>query len=729
MFSRNRDSTIAFPLLNELLKDTNETTLRQLEERALGFKIVWPRFWARLRNPSKNRRRKSSSQYQNLGFQTLEPRKVLASVAAVDHTHIDGLENELIETSIVFSEISGDQDYVLSVDLGDGSASLSFGGLAASDIDGTVVNGQAGFPLELQYADDGEYILTADLHDDQGAFVDSRMINVSIHDRVAEITQLDGFGLSFSGESYTFGSGELVTSELNEGESFSFSVTFKDGSANDLPTVQLDLGDGTDLIDLAFTSSSVHPDTSASFTFESPITLSYADDGLYAARLILTDNDAVTTEYHIAADVLDVAPEISITTSQTTVLSGQQLAIKASATDAGSDTVGQWQIDWGDGSNEIVSGAVAASAHAWSQPGNYQVQVWAINEDLKTDPTVLTVQVLTEDGETASDNQSAAIQFQGPTSVVTQTDAAWKYTLHLLLTDVDFGNVDVVLESINGVPATNASVDRLDDRFELDWTTPATTGVYRLTFRATDTTNPSTTTPFDLTVGLTPDVQEFNRLLLAYRDQLQRQTDAAGGGIDGFSASLAIGSVNSGVPFLTTPQVENGSDGSDDSGSGDDPGDLTSGGSTGDGVGLGSASNPYGDSTQVDSGFTESASNIANGTATASTLGIAGLSPLEGQSTAPNVHAPTTGELNEDPTSGGVSPDQYGVAQETETPNEVHSPYADAFTPVQPLGLPMGDVGSEPDGSGGSGDFDGTGGGSGGEPSGDNGIALGGVAQ
>jgi len=96
----------------------------------------------------------------------------------------------------------------------------------------------------------------------------------------------------------------------------------------------------------------------------------------------------------------------------------EQLAIEAFATDAGQDNVGQWIINWGDGTEQIVDGSIGSGSHSYLTSGNFEVSVQAINEDLKTERTTVYIEVQSSDGSTDDDDE---VEFSTPKSFVAQT--------------------------------------------------------------------------------------------------------------------------------------------------------------------------------------------------------------------------------------------------------------------------------------------------------------------
>jgi hypothetical protein len=113
---------------------------------------------------------------------------------------------------------------------------------------------------------------------------------------------------------------------LLEGEEFLFEVTLENPNVLEEVELALDLGDGRDSVELVV-ASVAEINQRWRTTFVADQLLSYADDGIYAARLIATYSTGEQTTYRIAAGVLNAAPVVDIVASPSSVQLGQTVAM------------------------------------------------------------------------------------------------------------------------------------------------------------------------------------------------------------------------------------------------------------------------------------------------------------------------------------------------------------------------------------------------------------------
>jgi PKD repeat protein len=109
----------------------------------------------------------------------------------------------------------------------------------------------------------------------------------------------------------------------------------------------------------------------------------YAQDGSYPVRLIVTDNLGVADTSFTAANVSNVAPLIS-TLPSATLLPGETYSAEGSFTDPGSDP---WSatVNYGDGTGSStlpLSGKAFSLAHVYNVPATYQLEVRVSDDDV-----------------------------------------------------------------------------------------------------------------------------------------------------------------------------------------------------------------------------------------------------------------------------------------------------------------------------------------------------------
>jgi CSLREA domain-containing protein len=327
---------------------------------ALGFKVVW-------KNVGRSRRRIQRSQNPK-SYQALEPRKLLAAdtfvvntladefdnsnesislreaiyAAANDgsvddndiitfHSDLTGQDIEIqsdlnIDSVVTVEGVSGDQPIIVTLTIDEQgrtaklilSESSTLRNLSLFAVGNSSIAAYKDYVTQLPLDQTGKSRI-------QHGRVDLGAVESSSFD-VAEIVELHGLGKTFTGDSYSFGRGDLVEVSLLEGEEFLFEVTLENPNVLEEVELALDLGDGRDSVELVV-ASVAEINQRWQTTFVADQLLSYADDGIYAARLIATYSTGEQTTYRIAAGVLNAAPVVDIVASPSSVQLGQTVAM------------------------------------------------------------------------------------------------------------------------------------------------------------------------------------------------------------------------------------------------------------------------------------------------------------------------------------------------------------------------------------------------------------------
>ncbi|HEY0479365.1 MAG TPA: DNA/RNA non-specific endonuclease [Kofleriaceae bacterium] len=126
------------------------------------------------------------------------------------------------------------------------------------------------------------------------------------------------------------------------------------------------------------------------------VTHTYAQDGVYIARVTVTDNDGLTDTAAAAVAVSNVAPVVGAF-SGASLLPGETYAASGSFTDPGADA---WTatVDYGDGSGRsalALSGMSFALSHAYAAAGVFTVTV-SVSDDDATTTVTQTVTVISQ---------------------------------------------------------------------------------------------------------------------------------------------------------------------------------------------------------------------------------------------------------------------------------------------------------------------------------------------
>jgi uncharacterized delta-60 repeat protein len=218
--------------------------------------------------------------------------------------------------------------------------------------------------------------------------------------RVKAKGEADGVDSAYSTVSVTStASPAVVSGATSVGEGASYTLSLSSALAGTTGWT-IDWGDGSGVQDIA----------------GNPISVGhvYSDDA--ATRTILSSVTDGTVTYDadpLTISVQNVAPTVTIGGSGT-VDEGSSYTLTLAADDRGNDSVNQWHIDWGDGSDlQIVSGNPGSLVHTYADgPGSYTVSATAIDEDggARSNSHVVSVQNLAPDVPVLPDQQATAGQ-------------------------------------------------------------------------------------------------------------------------------------------------------------------------------------------------------------------------------------------------------------------------------------------------------------------------------
>lgn len=237
-------------------------------------------------------------------------------------------------------------DYI--IDWGDGSAVDA--GAATIDTAGVNIGDivAGSFDGSHTYADDGTYTVTVTITGSEGGS-DTQTFLANIAN-VAPTLTLAGAASSDEGAGYTV------------------TLSSSDPGDDTITQWDIDWGDGT-------VETLVGDPTSASHT--------YADgDNNYTISATATDEDGTFAAANtLAVDVANVAPTLAISGAATSD-EGASYTLDLTSSDPGDDTISQWDIDWGDGTIETVTGDPASATHTYADGDNsYTISATATDED------------------------------------------------------------------------------------------------------------------------------------------------------------------------------------------------------------------------------------------------------------------------------------------------------------------------------------------------------------
>ncbi len=124
---------------------------------------------------------------------------------------------------------------------------------------------------------------------------------------------------------------------------------------------------------LAQSFAEASEDDSDAFTF--------VDDGSYVVYARIFDRDDGYTDYQTNVAIFNVSPTLSLS-GVSTADEGATYTLHLAATDPGADTITSWEIVWGDGMSETVSGNAEFVTHVYLDgPAAYSISATATDED------------------------------------------------------------------------------------------------------------------------------------------------------------------------------------------------------------------------------------------------------------------------------------------------------------------------------------------------------------
>jgi uncharacterized delta-60 repeat protein len=106
----------------------------------------------------------------------------------------------------------------------------------------------------------------------------------------------------------------------------------------------------------------------------------YADNGVYTVTAIVADPYGGYDTKTFQVTVNNVAPNLWIEGAGT-VVHDQTYTLYLHASDPGSDTINHWDIDWGDGNQQGVSGNPSSVAHVYTSAATRSITATVTDED------------------------------------------------------------------------------------------------------------------------------------------------------------------------------------------------------------------------------------------------------------------------------------------------------------------------------------------------------------
>ncbi|HXW09689.1 MAG TPA: tandem-95 repeat protein [Steroidobacteraceae bacterium] len=395
------------------------------------------------------------------------------------------------------------------------------------------------------YADDGEYIVTFVLHDDDGGIATETL--TMIVDVVNDPPTVEA------------GTGTTIF----EGDEFSLSgASFNDKGTLDTHTASVNWGDGTTSAGTVTETPFGPPGSTAGMSGTAAASHFYGDDsgaGQFTVTLTVTDDDDESGADTVLVKVLNVAPEVTAG-ADVEAFEGDTVMVSATFTDPGFLDTHTAEIDWGDGM--VTMGAVDAAtktvtgAHVYADNGPYLVTLTVTDDDGGEDSDGLFVTI---NNAPPVVTDGAAIVDEGvPLALLIPFTDPGSGDTHTALVDFGDGTLPVLFPNVTG----SVSVSH----------TYADNGDFTVTIAVTDDEGATGTGTWEVTVNnVAPiavgdgyEVNEDNVLVVPAAGVLGNDSDVPA---DTLSAVLISGpangtlTLNADGSFSYTPALDfNGSD-------------------------------------------------------------------------------------------------------------------------------------------------------------------------
>jgi len=262
-------------------------------------------------------------------------------------TDNDGFNDTALDTIIVQNRPPFAQ-FTESAEIVDTDVAISFNASYSYDLDGSIVSyfwdfGDGTNTTDMivlhSYADNGTYIVTLTVTDDDGATASTNATKTILNRPPAA---------SFEETAETVYTSEIIT----------FNATSSYDPDGTIVSYFWDFGDGTNATGII-------------------VFHAYMDDGNYTVELIVTDNDGATDSFNATKTVLNRSPIASFTESATTVYTGETIYFNASGSHDPDGYIVGYFWNFGDGTN--ASGVTVS--HSYAEDGSYTVNLTVTDDD------------------------------------------------------------------------------------------------------------------------------------------------------------------------------------------------------------------------------------------------------------------------------------------------------------------------------------------------------------
>ena len=239
---------------------------------------------------------------------------------------------------------------------------------------------------------------------------------------------------------------------VNEGSTYTLTLSSSDPGTDTITSWTIQWGDGTTQVVAGNPSS---------------VTKVYADNGSYTITATATDEDGTYSSNSKSLTVANVAPTLTISGANSTS-EGSTYTLNLASADPGNDTITRWNINWGDGTTQVVNGNPSSVTKVYADNGSYTITATATDED----------------GTFASNSRTVSVANVAPTLSISGNNSVNEGSTYTLsLSSVDPGNDTITRWTINWGNGTSQVVNGNPSSVTKVY---ADNGSYTITATATD---------------------------------------------------------------------------------------------------------------------------------------------------------------------------------------------------------------------------------------------------
>jgi CSLREA domain-containing protein len=256
-------------------------------------------------------------------------------------------------------------------------AALTLDASRSSDPDGDAlsyswtIDGHAGAATGVSPTLTWAQLQSLGVAEDGGPF----SVSVQVDDGHGDVVASPPTTLTVTDAPLTVTGQDLTTTELSSTGTVAVATFTDPGGPEDVSeySATIDWGDGS-------------PTTAGTLTYDPSTQVftvtgahTYASDDAYTVTVSVAENAGAGTAT-ATATVSPVPPTLSLS-GESSVEAGSTYTLNLSGMEVSTDTIGQWDVNWGDGNVETFTGNPASATHTYYQAAECTISAQATDED------------------------------------------------------------------------------------------------------------------------------------------------------------------------------------------------------------------------------------------------------------------------------------------------------------------------------------------------------------